>query len=317
MGLTCAAGLAFTGFSIGLAGALKPISLTGMYLAYAGFAAYRPHKCDPRIIFIVGSTGQIVLITLFMTPLTYVAASADLPMQDAALHSIDRMLRLDWMSYFNFVYGNTALLYCATLAYAMIRWPVFAIPMVLGATRRYERLQVFTLAFGLALACTTLISIWVPAMGIYELLGFSPDPTVFRPAAYTEYLDIMPRVRDGSLRALEFAELIGLVTFPSFHAAAAVLYLWALWPIRWFGPIAAAINVAMILATPICGGHYFIDVLAGIAVAIASIFVSKAIGRWFASAKFAPQRSDLQRPLSRPVPYRNFQGTTERTSAIP
>ena len=37
-----------------------------------------------------------------MTPLTYVAASADLPMQDVALNAFDRALGLDWMAYFNF-----------------------------------------------------------------------------------------------------------------------------------------------------------------------------------------------------------------------
>ena len=51
------------------------------------------------------------------------------------------------------------------------------------------------------------------------------------------------------------------MTFPSFHAASAVLYGWALWPVRWMRPIAVLANVAMFASTPIDGGHYFIDLL--------------------------------------------------------
>jgi hypothetical protein len=41
-------------------------------------------------------TAQIVLITGIMAPLTYIAASTNLPMQDANLLALDRALHLDW-----------------------------------------------------------------------------------------------------------------------------------------------------------------------------------------------------------------------------
>ena len=94
----------------------------------------------------------------------------------------------------------------------------------------------------------------------------------------------MPHVRDGSLRQLSLTALTGLVTFPSFHTAAAVLYLWAFWPVRWIGPAAVAINVVMVLATPICGGHYLVDVFAGIGIAVASILAAK----WIADRVLQP-----------------------------
>ena len=40
-------------------------------------------------MFVLGGTAQIVLITAVMTPLTYVAAAANLPMQDGNLLAID------------------------------------------------------------------------------------------------------------------------------------------------------------------------------------------------------------------------------------
>ena len=65
-----------------------------------------------------------------------------------------------------------------------------------------------------------------------------PIPKSSRLSAYLEQLHDLPLVRDGSLRVLDFDKLTGIVTFPSFHAAAAVLYLWAFWPVRWIGPLA-------------------------------------------------------------------------------
>jgi membrane-associated phospholipid phosphatase len=69
------------------------------------------------------------------------------------------------------------------------------------------------------------------------------------------------------------------VSFPSFHAAAAILFLWAFWPVRWIWPIAMVANCAMLLATPIGGGHYFVDIFAGIAIAAISIMTVTRITR--------------------------------------
>jgi membrane-associated phospholipid phosphatase len=294
MAASLAIGTVIAGFSIAPASALTPLAIVSAYLGYTLYRQYRPGTSDPKITFILGATGQILIIPVLMTPLTYIAAAANLPMQDAALNAFDRALGLDWMAYFNFVYHRHALLYATVLAYSMIGWPVFGVPIALGWTGRYRRMQEFTLAFGIALASTTIISTLLPAMGTYALLNFTPDPNIFTPGAYLEQLRDLPLVRDGSLRTLDFNALAGIITFPSFHAAAAALYLWAFWPVRWIGPIALVVNVAMLLATPICGGHYFVDVFAGIAVAglaiIAARWISKQLVRPVtANAAYLPE----------------------------
>jgi hypothetical protein len=275
-----AAGMALTGFSIAPASALKPFVIIS---AYAGYTFYKQRYApngDPRVTFILGSTGQLLLIPVLMTPLTYIAAAANLPTQDVALNALDRALGLDWMAYFNFVYDRHALLFATVLAYSMIGWPVFGVPIALGWTGRHRRMQEFTLAFGIALVATTIISTLVPAMGTYELFNYRPDPNIFTPGAYLEQLRDLPLVRNGMLRIIDFDALTGIITFPSFHAAAAVLYLWAFWPVRWLGPIALVVNVAMLLATPICGGHYFADVFAGITIAALAIIAARWIAEW-------------------------------------
>jgi hypothetical protein len=162
----------------------------------------------------------------------------------------------------------------------MIRWPIFAIPVVLAATHRYLRIQEFTFAFALALIVTTVVSAFVPTLGIYSLI---PDAAAKYPnlnlIAYEDSLRDLPLVRDGTLRHLEVFGLKGVVTFPSFHTASAVLYTWAFWPVRWMRPIALVANLVMLASCPVNGAHYMIDLAAGIVVAVLAIVAARAVSR--------------------------------------
>jgi hypothetical protein len=275
-----AVGLWLGGFSFGLAGSLLSYGFVALYGAFAWYNAKAPGRRDPQIVYILGSTAQIVFATCIMAPLTYVAAAANLPLQDANLFAIDQALGMDWHGYVAFVSQHPLLARWLTLGYTMIQWPIFIIPVVLAAGHRYERLQEFILAFTLALAATAIISAFVPAIGVFQHLGLEvADFPNINGGAYLAQLRDLPPVRDGAMRHLELFGLAGLVTFPSFHAASAALYAWAFWPVRWFRSIAIVANVAMLAATPIDGGHYFVDLIAGIAITVLAIVAARFISR--------------------------------------
>ncbi len=161
----------------------------------------------------------------------------------------------------------------------MIRWPVFAIPVILAAKRRYRRSEEFIFAFAAALIATTIISALVPAIGVYQQIGLDPASLKnLNPQAYLDQLHDLAPTRDGTLRHLDLLGLAGIVTFPSFHAASAALYAWALWPAKWLRPIVVLANGAMLAATPIIGGHYFVDLFAGLAIAALSIAAARQVG---------------------------------------
>jgi F0F1-type ATP synthase membrane subunit c/vacuolar-type H+-ATPase subunit K len=280
MGAALALSVALTDFS------LEPYGLFvcfGFVAIYAGFAyanARSPSRRDPQVMFVLGSTAQIVLVTVLMTPLTYVAGAANFPLRDAELLAIDRALGLDWAGYVAYVNDHPLLATFLRCGYTMIRWPIFAIPVVLAAAYRYLRLQEFTLAFALALIATTIISAVVPAIGVYQQIGLDPGSlNNLNPQGYLEQVRDFAPVREGLVRHLELFGLAGIVTFPSFHAASALLYAWALWPVRWIRPIAIIANAALLASTPIDGGHYFIDLAAGLAVALAAIVAARYLTR--------------------------------------
>ena len=279
MGATLALCLLTTGFSIDQAGLAIAIGYVGLYGGFAHANARSPGRRDPQVMFVLGGTAQIVLITAIMAPLTYVAASANLPMQDANLLAADRMLGFDWRAYVLFVDAHPALASWLNCGYAMIRWPIFAIPVLLAAQGQYRRVEEFTFAFGAALAATTIISGLVPAIGVYHQIGLDPASLKnIDPSAYLDQLRDLPPTREGTLRHLALLGLGGIVTFPSFHAASAVLYTWALWSKRWLRPLVLIINGAMLAATPINGGHYLVDVIAGVAIALVAIVAARQVG---------------------------------------
>jgi PAP2 superfamily protein len=283
--------LAVTDFSIGLAGAGTVFSIAAIYTGFAYRSANATKPGRPTVVFMLGSIAQGVLITSVMAPLTYIAAAAAFPLQDANLFAIDQALGLDWRGYLAFVDEHPLMSALLAKAYALIGSQILLVPLLLAAVGRFCRLQQYILALALTLIATTAISIFVPAIGVYYQLGLTAadHPNVV-PGAYLDCSRDLPLVRDGVLRHLDLFKLAGIVTFPSFHAASAVLYAWALWPIRWARPVVVIINGAMLASTPVGGGHYFIDLFAGIAVTVLAIVAARWVRRTIdAQVRAAPE----------------------------
>jgi membrane-associated phospholipid phosphatase len=286
MGCVLLLAVALTRFSIEpLAfGIVMAIGVTLAAVAYL-HVRLKGDQVDPKLVFMLGAVAQVIMVTAIVGPLSYVAAALDWPLQDRALAALDRAMGFDARTVILFVNDYPTLAGALGFGYGMIKWPLLAIPIVLAATRRFARLQQFVMALMLALMVTIVISIFVPAIGNYQLLGLTPTdvPNVNTIAFLLGQHDI-PAVRDGSLRHLELLKLVGIVTFPSFHTASAVLFAWAFAPVRFFGPAALVTNLLMIASTPVIGGHYLTDVVAGAALAIGAIaaaqwlFVSLAPG---------------------------------------
>jgi hypothetical protein len=270
--------LTLTDFSVQIDGALVK-GLAAM-AAFAIAAHYMFLRHWTRLSYTLGSMAQLGLLYPLTAPLTFVAAAADLPLLDGYLASADDMLGLNWQSYFFFVNRHPWLIPYFYVGYAMILWPAIGIPIALGATRHHRRLQQFFLASTLTVIATAGVSALVPAIGTYHEYGIVLDVSKFNPSGYLTQLERLPYVRDGSLRILSSATLGGIITFPSFHAATAILSMWALWSVWWLRPLALIANTGMLLATPLVGGHYFVDVFAGIFVAIAAIAAARLIGEW-------------------------------------
>src|SRR5438477_8191915 len=254
------------------------LGVAALYGSMGWLHLYRKPVPDPKMTLMLTGIGQLVFIVALMGPLTYVAGAMNLPLQDKLFLALDRAIGLDPKALLDFANDRPELADWLAAGYGMIKWPLLAIPIVLGMTFRFRRLQVFVLAVAIALIVTLIGSALVPAIGTYYGLGIdAATMTNLDTSIYVKQLRDIPALREGSLRDLEVFKLAGIVAFPSFHAASGVLYAWALWPVRGFGPLAFVLNAVMLVATPVIGAHYVVDVIGGVAVAWGSIALASRV----------------------------------------
>lgn len=231
------------------------------YLRLGGFLeAFGAFAC-------LSITTMLVLIPLAASGAPYV--DAPLARADAALgfnyrRAVDWMLpAADWLR----------------LIYATFQVQACLVPAILFARGDTERGWRFLLVVGVTLAATDLFFPLFPAQGAAVHFGL---PLSYRAAVGDlswHFPAVLDAVRNGA-RHIDKPMLTGLVSFPSFHAAAALIYAWALWPIRWARWPAVALNIGVCVSAVFVGAHYLIDVLAGVALALVVIRLIDAVAYW-------------------------------------
>ena len=321
LGIALLIAIAVTDFS------LEPIAFgltaaTAFVLAFIAYAhaLVSAEGADPKLVFWLGTTAQVILLTAFVGPLSYVANALDWPLQDQVLLSIDRAMGLNPEPIAAFVNNHEWLAKIFYSGYGFIKWPLLGIPVILTLTLRLIRLQQFILALNIALVVTIVVSAFIPAIGTYYGLNVSPSeefPSI-NSSVYAAQLREILSLRDGSLRQLELYKLAGIVSFPSFHAASGVLYMWALWPVWGLRSATIGVYALMIAATPVIGAHYIIDVIAGVALAAGSILLAKYLFRILASGDTTDAEAGLPgRTMPQLAPGRSyFQDATAEEARL-
>lgn len=242
---------------------------------------YATVRKDAALADALTSAAQIIAFAAVAAPVSYVSASAAFPLWDGELMALDRRMGLDWMSWLDAMNAAPFLHRVLALAYASFAVQATAIVVVLAAAGHALRLRVFMLSFALTTLVTIGVSTVMPAQGVWGHLHLSAvnSPAIV-PVTRDLPLPVFFGLRDGTFVHLVAEGAEGIISFPSLHAALGLLFLLALWRVKYIGWIATLLNVAMIAATPVDGSHYFSDVAAGLAIALLSwIAVGHALTR--------------------------------------
>lgn len=219
------------------------------------------------------------LIALIGAVASYPQAAASRGFVDPVLARADAALGFDWVAWYRMVAAHPLLQVAGRAAYESIYWTPALILGVFAWTGRQNRARAFLLSFWLAALVTLALFRLMPAVGPLAYLWHGPVP--YMPDSALWQPTLIPPLREHLVHTVDLALLRGLVSVPSFHTAAAVLYSVAAWPVarlRW--PV-LAVNAAMLLATPVEGTHYLTDMLAGAVVAAAAV---SAVG-WLAAQR--------------------------------
>lgn len=211
--------------------------------------------------------GGIVLMFLLF-PMTAVSG----PYADSMLSGWDQRLGFNWFTYLEYSRPITRVL---QVAYNSFGWQPALVVIILAATSRILVLRQFMLAVFFASMITAAIFPLVPAEAPFAFYNITPEMYPELKATGTrDFLIIMEAVREGH-RVISPEVFTGVVAFPSFHAAMAVVLIWAFWSLSFLRWPAVLLNFLMLASTPVIGNHYLVDILGGIAVASVSLLLAR------------------------------------------
>ena len=262
------------GFAVGLRSVAVAGSASLLCWGLAWF--YRTRRPEPRIAATLSAVARVLLVSAAAGVMSYTVAARGGPLWDATFADWDRALGLDWLAYAAAVNRLAWLARAGGFAYDSFTVQIVAALLILGFTGRLRELERFCTAFALAAAAVVLVSGLMPALGVYPGLGIAPGRfAAIAPRDVYTNAAVLADLRHGGLRSFGLDEIYGIISFPSFHTVGGVLVATALWRVSWARWPVLALDAAMIAATPVFGGHYMVDVLAGAGVALAAIAAAR------------------------------------------
>lgn len=283
-----------SGFSVDFGSFWTIVGPVATVLPFLPFIYLR--RLDAMIPAVETMAVGLVLVLPAVT-LTYAAMRLGMPLADETLIGIDKALGFDWPAFLSFVDQSRVASALLLGAYDSIGPQLFILPAMLCIAGLYGRAYQLTLAWLLLCVLATLVGIFFPAEGAF--VGHGIDWTALSnvnagPGVY--FLESFHAVREQAWFSLDRANGSGIVTFPSIHAGSAFLCAWAAWPVRVLRYPFLVLNLMMVVSALVPGGHYLVDLPAGIVVAVVAVHLSTRLalasrGEGLAVFRRAPQTS--------------------------
>jgi membrane-associated phospholipid phosphatase len=224
--------------------------------------------------------GQGLVFMLLLFPLSAISA----PFADPGLDAADKALGFEWVAFAHLLMPAGRFF---ALAYESLNWQPLLVVVALCIAGEQRRMWRLVFASTVALAISTAIFPFLPAIGAAEFHGVHVGDTVRMP-----FGAVIGMLKGGD-RLISTALFTGFISFPSYHAASGAILSWAAWPLKWLRWPLAVLNVLMCASAILYGGHYLVDMIAGLAVAAGSIAVARLIaarGRSWQNAPAAAER---------------------------
>ena len=267
-------------------GLLQGLVCCALAAAFIATASWRLRNDASRAAIVIGKTLVVAellwraalpigaLLTAGVT-LSYLITSADLPLRDDFLASVDRALGFDWPGFLSAT--NSSPLVAASLTFVyQTTGPVVVLVILWQALhRRGERLAEFIAVLALSTVMLCVVMPLLPAAGAFAF--YRPAPEQFgNYAAFGQmwsFAHTFEMLRSGALAVIDLSALQGIVSFPSFHTMLGVMAIYGARDSRWLFIPALLLDGAMFVSTLTVGGHHLADVLAGAALTLAAIVI--------------------------------------------
>jgi hypothetical protein len=257
---------------------------------------YQTRRKEPSIAAMLIGASFLCAFSAAASMLNYFLLTLHGPRIDAELAAADRALGFDWVGMMTVMAVHPRLNTLLSLTYNIVLPEIALLVVVLGWSGEAQKIYRFCLAIALgALVC---IFIWaltpsLGAMSVYHL----PPAIAHAVAASVDdaYGNALVAMLQNGPGFISPSDIRGLIGFPSYHGVLALIAICyarnlphLFWPLL-------ALNILVLVATPMQGGHHVMDVLASFPVAALVVFLSS----FPVDAKKSAELSEVVNKLSK------------------
>jgi membrane-associated phospholipid phosphatase len=243
---------------------LIPISLMFGVSAY-GFIRQR----TLRIAWASWYFAIFLLGLVTMSLAQYAAALGGRPDMSNVFVAADYAFGFDWPAYCDAILSHRAVAVAMSTSYVQILTEALALTMLFIILDRRDRMVEQAM---IAVLC------YVMATVLCSLFPTQTAPTAYgRPDLIFDHPLVDQIAGLLSSSTVQIETILGTISFPSLHASGALMLIYLSRGIKWlFWPM-LPFNAVVIAATPVFGGHFFVDVLAGAGIFMIAMVVTKRL----------------------------------------
>jgi len=246
------------------------VVLTGLLLAIGFF--YGSVRRNAQLADMALWGALVAAFSVTAAIFTYLTATLPFPLTDRELVGIDAGLGFTWPAWFHFVNSHPLLKGLFVILYTSLLPECAASILYFAHRRRNDRIAEFLFGALISILITATISGIFPALGAFAHFRV-PGP------AWATYSSHLLALREGAAASFSVNEFQGIITMPSYHTVLAILIIHAYRGCGRLFALVLALNGLMLLSLPSEGGHYVIDVIAGVAVVAVTIAITSAAAR--------------------------------------
>lgn len=216
-----------------------------------------------------------LLATNILSISSYLMTTIPLPLRDEWLNNFDLLMGFDFANSVSLTNSNEWAAKILPYFYHSSLIQMILVILLLSAIKP-ERVVEFCRLYLIIICITFIIALLFPAIGPYDFLDI-PKQLVsnLNQATGRLHISTVNALRANEEITITFTTITGLVTFPSFHTALALLIPYSLRDYMWLYLMAIAVNIIVLIATVPIGGHYLSDIFGGVILTILAILFTR------------------------------------------
>ncbi|WP_051615160.1 phosphatase PAP2 family protein [Phyllobacterium sp. UNC302MFCol5.2] len=238
---------------------------------------YRLYRHDEKIAVPTTATGFYLLFSLVGSVFNYLLLPVG-ESYDRVLIEWDRALGFYWPDFVQAVVEVPYLPTILRVIYGSSLIQITCVILLVGFFGSKRSLHLFLLTGTLSALLTILVWRIIPSAGpaaYYPL----PSEVANRLGAIADHaygLELLRLYREGAAY-ISPKDTLGLIAFPSFHTVMACLSVYFTMDFRKIFPVIAVINILMVPAIIVHGGHNIVDLFGGVAAFILALLAARAV----------------------------------------